>query len=88
MAIIDWNSVDKEKLTTRDGQTVRIYAIDGAGKFPIHGAVLRVLDDGKPFGWQSEEWTADGLYTNDPEGLTNLDFSAAMAGQEFHLEAA
>ena len=36
-------SKDKQ-YKTRDGREVRVYATDGAGEFPIHGAVLN--DDG------------------------------------------
>jgi hypothetical protein len=30
-------SMDKQ-YRTRDGREVRIYAVDGGGKYPIHGA--------------------------------------------------
>ena len=39
---------------TRNGREVRIYAVDGGGSFPIHGAVLF------PEGWLEETWTPDG----------------------------
>jgi len=41
-------------LQTRDGREVRIYATDGKGKYPIHGAILT---DG---GWEDQTWTHDG----------------------------
>lgn len=40
---------------TRDGKDVRIYAIDGGGKQPVHGAVR---DEG--FGWISKRWMLSG----------------------------
>lgn len=40
---------------TRDGREVRIYAVDGGGKFPVHGAIL-------PRGgsWIATTWSGDG----------------------------
>jgi hypothetical protein len=46
-------SKDKQ-YTTRDGREVRIYATDGAGTFPIHGAVL---NQGV---WEINTWRKDG----------------------------
>ena len=43
-----------KKYRTRDGREVRIYAVDGKGHSPIHGAVR---DDE---GWASRLWCADG----------------------------
>ena len=57
-------SKDKQ-YTTRDGREVRIYAIDGIGKFPIHGAVL--TDEG----WDETTWREDGRFGGN-EG-THLD---------------
>ena len=51
-------SLDK-KYTTRIGNTVRIYAIDGRGSYPIHGAVK--CEDG----WNAEEWTDTGKFRSD-----------------------
>jgi len=45
---------------TRDGCEVRIYAVDGGGRFPVHGAVK--LDDGT---WRQEEWTLTGSYNGE-----------------------
>lgn len=42
---------------TRDGREVRIYAVDGGGKFPVHGA-FRLNDL-----WEISWWTAEGKYT-------------------------
>jgi len=39
---------------TRDGREVRIYAVDGGGDFPIHGAIY------SDRGWASEGWDCDG----------------------------
>lgn len=40
--------------TTRSGLPVRIYAVDGSGEWPVHGAYCN--NDG----WISARWTADG----------------------------
>jgi hypothetical protein len=48
---------------TRDGREVRIYAVDGGGRFPVHGAVK--LDDGT---WRQEEWTLTGSYNGEKDG--------------------
>jgi hypothetical protein len=45
---------------TRDGREVRIYAVDGGGRFPVHGAVKP--DDGT---WRQEEWTLTGSYNGE-----------------------
>jgi hypothetical protein len=50
---------------TRDGCEVRIYAVDGGGRFPVHGAVK--LDDGT---WRQEEWTLTGSYNGEKDGHT------------------
>jgi len=42
---------------TRDGREVRIYAVDGGGRFPVHGGLKLV--DGT---WRQEEWTLTGSY--------------------------
>lgn len=46
-----------ENLQTRDGRPVRIYATDGSGVWPIHGAVLTEED------WSVRSWHADGKYS-------------------------
>jgi len=49
-----------KKYRTRDGNEVRIYATDGGGLFPVHGAIR--LNGG----WESTSWTKSGvLYVND-----------------------
>jgi len=40
---------------TRDGQEVRIYAVEVCGELPIHGAVLKT--DGT---WNADAWKEDG----------------------------
>lgn len=50
---------------TRDGCELRIYAVDGGGRFPVHGAVK--LDDGT---WRQEEWTLTGSYNGEKDGHT------------------
>lgn len=42
-------------LTTRGGKPARIYAVDGAEPYPIHGAIYEEDD-----GWQESSWTFDG----------------------------
>ena len=42
--------------TTRDGTPVRIYAQDGAGHYPIHGAIK------KEKGWLKADWDEGGNY--------------------------
>lgn len=52
---------------TRDGQAVRIYATDGGGLRPIHGAV-----EIKPGVWDLWHWRADGQFSSS----TSLDMSS------------
>ena len=42
------------KYFTEDGREIRIYATDGAGVLPIHGAIL------KECGWVASKWYIDG----------------------------
>lgn len=46
---------------TSGGSKVRIYATDGGGDYPVHGAVL--LDTV----WNSVSWTVSGRYSVDEE---------------------
>ncbi|MCA2654526.1 hypothetical protein [Microcystis sp. M061S2] len=56
----------KWKNKTRGGYEVRIYATDGSGDYPIHGAVhLNGL------GWQLQKWTHNGQHSYDVR--TSLD---------------
>ena len=41
---------------TRDGREVRIYAVDGGGEYPVHGA--RESDEG----WIGSVWGRDGNF--------------------------
>jgi len=52
---MDKISKDKQ-YTTRDGRDVRIYATDGRGVFPVHGAIKYVE------GWTSVSWCEDGMH--------------------------
>lgn len=54
-------SKDKEyRLDSRDIEH-RIYATDGYGTFPVHGAVRY------PHGWEPAMWTAEGRGKNCPD---------------------
>ena len=51
--------IDKSKTyRTRDGREVRIYATDGRGEWPVHGAV------GNEDGWHIVSWRSDGKWTH------------------------
>ena len=52
---------------TRDEREVRVYATDGCGKFPIHGAFRK----GKDIGWEMDIWSETGRAV--PEYLDDLD---------------
>jgi len=43
---------------TKQGKKVRIYATDGGGYYPIHGAEL--MDEG----WHHNIWPDDGIYSH------------------------
>lgn len=40
---------------TRDGREARVYAVDGGGNWPVHGAIR-----GRDGVWSAEAWTKDG----------------------------
>jgi hypothetical protein len=62
------NKIDKDKqYTTRDGREVRIYATDGRGVFPVHGAIK----DGE--GWSSFTWANNGSSVNSASRKENPD---------------
>jgi len=47
--------IDKDKqYKTRDGREVRIYATDGCGSYPVHGAIKRSE------GWINASWGSSG----------------------------
>ena len=61
--------IDKSKqYTTRDGREVRIYATDGGGHYPVHGAFK--ASDG---GWIKEDWTSCGEVNKDSTARAYLD---------------
>ena len=56
-----------KKYRTRDGRDVRIYAVDGYGYYPVHGAYLG--NDG----WVDCTWTLDGRYDHFDKNEKALD---------------
>jgi len=59
--------IDKSKVyKTRDGREVRIYATDGGGEYPVHGAYLCRGE------WRVEAWDEKGFWT-DPDHEDNVD---------------
>ena len=44
-----------KKYRTRDGREVRIYALDGGGNYPVHGAFK------SDTGWVVRHWPQDGI---------------------------
>ncbi len=65
------DKISKEKqYTTRDGREVRIYATDGVGEYPVHGALKR------SDGWVSATWGSRGHvlkpYRESPEDLIEV----------------
>ena len=60
--------IDKDKqYKTRDGREVRIYATDGCGVFPVHGAIEH--DEG----WSSFTWANNGSSINSAISKENPD---------------
>ena len=57
MTKLDFSKPDQ--LQTRDGRQVRIYATDGGGTKPIHGAVFYGGE------WKVRQWQEDGIHTGD-----------------------
>lgn len=58
--------IDKNKqYRTRDGREVRIYAVDGCGDYPVHGASLV---DG---GWTPHIWSSSGEFWKGAEGTAS-----------------
>jgi hypothetical protein len=53
------------------GDLVRIYAIDGYGTHPIHGA------NKAEYGWESDTWMADGTYIL-PAGSSGFDLASEV----------
>lgn len=50
-----------KKYTTQNGLPVRVYAVDGAGKYAVHGS----LYDGA---WIQHAWTPEGAWSDIPHG--------------------
>lgn len=57
-----------KEYSTRDLQKVRIYAIDGGGEFPVHGAIL------VGGAWKQKAWRLDGSFYS--SGTSPLDIAA------------
>lgn len=57
--MIDINKTYK----TRDGKEVRIYATDGGGRYPVHGALLFENETG----WSITVWTSKGRWSGGSE---------------------
>ena len=62
---MDKISKDKQ-YTTRDGREVRIYATDGTGPYPVHGAIR------ESNGWYSCNWSQYGKYSEEPDSPSHL----------------
>lgn len=60
-------SMDK-KYRTRDGREVRLYAVNGGGNYPVHGAI-----DGGGDAWHLEAWAIDGKQHDDAPGPQSGD---------------
>jgi hypothetical protein len=61
------NKIDKDKqYKTRGGREVRIYATDGAGTYPVQGAVKN--EDG----WYVAEWKQSGKSFGECDGPDDL----------------
>jgi hypothetical protein len=56
----------KKKYCTRDGREVRIYATDGADKYPVHGSIKYET------GWELFTWQLDGMRIPGREGGGDL----------------
>lgn len=56
-----------KRYRTFSGKEVRVYATDGEGDFPVHGALLERI------GWEVQTWTIQGCYLyGDPNGNLNI----------------
>lgn len=59
--------VTDKTYVTRDGRMARIYAIDGGGVWPIHGAIFTGSE------WEATCWTKDGCTREIAESNDDLD---------------
>lgn len=64
MTKLNLKDIKTGRVRTDGGLEVRIYATDGDGDFPIHGATKH--EDG----WEAETWTREGRYA-----ISNNDHS-------------
>lgn len=74
--------IDKTKqYKTRDGREVRIYATDGGGECPIHGAVKYES------GWRSSSWSINGKFNPyiSADGVDDLIECKKQMTIEFHV---
>jgi len=55
-----------KKYRTRDGKDVRVYAVDGAGPYPVHGAIF---GDGQ---WEVSSWAKGGEGVSGSQGPDDL----------------
>ena len=61
--------ISKDKTyRTRDGREVRIYATDGRGDYPVHGAIQTIT------GWEAHIWFKSGksIFEDDTERSGDL----------------
>lgn len=66
------------KISQSDGGVaVRIYAVDGGGSFPIHGAYDRGA------GWQNACWTRDGYYSFQRVGSVAVRCDLDITGEAY-----
>lgn len=56
-----------KKYRTRDGRGVRIYAVDGGGDRPVHGATLHPTE-----GWLGHWWKSNGKSSDFSEDNCDL----------------
>lgn len=66
-------SKDKQ-YQTKSGKPVRIYATDGGGEYPVHGAIY----DENTGTWSVEHWRINGGYNNN-DYISLLDLKEVAA---------
>jgi len=59
--------------TTDDGHWVRIYAIDGHGKYSVHGALEIYKDCVSTNKWKLQSWTETGINRNKNYNLVKMN---------------
>ena len=57
-----------KKYRLRDGREARVYAVDGANEYSVHGAYRNV--DGR---WMQESWTDEGCFSSVENHEHDLD---------------